>query len=125
MDDNDLMRDFARLVIEEVGIMAEIVEATNGKEAIDLLIKETIEGQPAPELIFLDMQMPIMDGLEFLDELQLSKGQLVSELLDRVVVLSASVNPHYEKQAKSKGVKLYFHKPISATILKTVLSSVA
>ena len=69
--------------------------------------------------------MPIMDGLEFLDELQLSKGQPVSELLDRVVVLSASVNPHYEKQAKSKGVKWYFHKPISATVLKTVLSSVA
>ena len=106
-------------------IMTQIVEATNGKEAIDLLIKETTEGQPTPELIILDMQMPIMDGLEFLDELQLSKGQPVSELLDRVVVLSASVNPHYEKQVKAKGVKWYFQKPISATILKTVLSSVA
>ena len=48
VDDNDLMRDFAKLVIKEVGIMAQIVEATNGKEAIDLLIKETIEGKPAP-----------------------------------------------------------------------------
>jgi CheY-like chemotaxis protein len=123
VDDNDLMRDAAKFIIREVIITDKIVEATNGKEALDLLTKESAEGKPAPELIVLDMQMPIMDGLEFLDELP--KIDSLGHLLERVVVLTASTNLHYEKAVKAKGIKWYFHKPISLEILETVLSSVA
>lgn len=47
---------------------AEVESFANGKIAIDALLQKTTENMALPEIIFLDLNMPIMDGWQFLEE---------------------------------------------------------
>ena len=73
VDDDETDRYLLKRTLKKENIEGEIFEATNGKEALDFLtnIKENIEkyGDDFPPiLIFLDINMPIMGGFEFLEE---------------------------------------------------------
>jgi CheY-like chemotaxis protein len=79
VDDDPVVRDLVRSVLREDGHV--VVEAVNGKEALEFLVSNH---GIAPDLILLDMEMPVMNGAEFL--------QLVSNYtrLSRIPVLVAT-----------------------------------
>jgi CheY-like chemotaxis protein len=62
VDDDDMMRRGMRLALEKDGW--EVVEAENGRAALDLL------DEKRPDIIMLDLMMPVMDGFEFLIEMR-------------------------------------------------------
>ena len=64
VDDSKVARMFIRTIINEYSNDMEIVEAENGKEGIALFEKE------APDLTFLDLTMPVMDGFEALKKMK-------------------------------------------------------
>jgi CheY-like chemotaxis protein len=63
VEDDPPTRDATRRLLEKLGLA--VAEASNGLEGLRWL-----DGHPAPALILLDLMMPVMDGFEFLEELQ-------------------------------------------------------
>jgi CheY-like chemotaxis protein len=119
--DDDLVSSF---LIKEILIRFKVTEHThtarNGQEALHF-IKENFKTETAcPDLVFLDINMPVMDGFEFLEEFQkLSKQQ--KETL-KIIVLTSSANPADVTKAKQYFIEGYITKPLTFEKLQNILS---
>jgi CheY-like chemotaxis protein len=100
-DDTDIRETVAELLLEEG---YDVVTATSGKDALEGLRQET---SARPDVVLLDLMMPIMDGWTFYDELQ-KEPQLAAL---PIVVISADANVH-EKAARLRPVAC-LRKPVS------------
>lgn len=92
----------------------EIDEAANGKQALDLLAK----GNYA--CVFSDMEMPVMDGLEFIAELRSSKQKNTVP----VVIISSRSEPEFQQQARDLGVAHFLPKPVANEALDDILPEI-
>jgi CheY-like chemotaxis protein len=88
--------------------------AINGKEAIDWL--RTSLSQPA--VIFMDINMPVMDGMECLSEI--AKDPLINNI--PVVMLSSDI--HQRERAQQLGAVAFIKKPNSTLILQQELENI-
>ena len=90
----------------------------NGREAINALAPLLISGKNIPEIILLDINMPIMDGWEFLDEFT----QIETHKLITIYVVSSSIDPADMNRVDNyKSVTNYIIKPISMEILRQIM----
>ena len=90
----------------------------NGREAINALAPLLISGKIIPEIILLDINMPIMDGWEFLDEFT----QIETHKLITIYVVSSSIDPADMNRVDNyKSVTNYIIKPISMEILRQIM----
>lgn len=124
---DDEASNFLNLRTIQRAELAEHIETTlNGEEAIDYLTNsgkyERTGGDvyPQPSLIFLDINMPVMDGWEFLQAYQNlqdnQKGKIV------IVMLTTSFNPaDMTKSLTYKEVSGYKNKPLSSEILDEIM----
>jgi two-component system chemotaxis response regulator CheY len=105
VDDSRVVRKVARRIIEELGF--EIEEAPDGKNALDLCKKRL------PDVVLLDWNMPVMNGLEFLMELrQAPDGN------KPVVIFCTTENDIAHIQAAiGAGADEYIMKPFDSDIL--------
>lgn len=110
--DDDKINNFINLkLIRKIGLSEDIVVANNGKEAIDFFNEKVIEQTDLPDLILLDLNMPVMDGFEFLDEFEKSHYQNHKPL---IIVLTTSNNANdLEKVQGSKLAAGYINKPLT------------
>lgn len=91
VDDRDDCNYLHKLVLTKMECAEQIAVALNGKEAIEFLKSRINGAPPQPEIIFLDLNMPVMDGWEFLDEYKkLDDAQRAGII---VVMLTTSLNP--------------------------------
>jgi len=82
-------------------------------KALELLINKTME----PDFILLDLSMPIMNGWEFLEEMERNKLDV------QVHILTSSINPNDFVRAKSfKNVKGFLSKPLKAELVDAIIS---
>ena len=100
-DDNLPSRELMREILEASGHV--IVEAFNGRDALELI------RQNPPELVFLDLQMPILDGFSVIRELR--KDSRFSGLA--VVAVTASAMLGDRERAIAAGFDSYIAKPIN------------
>lgn len=92
----------------------------NGLEALNY-IKENIESnQNLPDLILLDINMPVMDGWEFLEEIsQIEKVRNIP-----VVMLTSSIDSEDEAKSKTfKNVIGYYYKPLNKDNLNKIMTT--
>ncbi|MFP2995491.1 response regulator [Spongiivirga sp. MCCC 1A20706] len=121
IDDDNLYLKIVSRIIESKDLCKDIVIFKNGKEAIDHFstLVDLPENRRVPDVIFLDLNMPIMDGWEFLDEF-LKIDEAVRQRITLYVV-SSSIDPRDINRAKSfETVKDYLVKPLSLEALKKV-----
>ncbi len=125
IDDDYTSRYLAKSLLEDLAISREILTANDGKQGLDK-IKErclndlTAEGN-CPDLILLDINMPVMNGFEVVEELhKLGKASLIEA---RIIVLTSSTNTHDKNKMLGFGVKGYLEKPISEDNLLPLLQA--
>lgn len=109
--DDDASSNFLHtLIIRDCGFSKTVNTCSNGREALDFLKKHW----PQTDLIFLDLNMPVMNGFEFLD-------QLPHDI--NVVVLTASQDPEDLKRIESYPVLACMPKPVTAEMLRDLYAS--
>jgi len=117
VDDDVEDNYFHKIVINEMNITERIEVALNGVEALNFLKKEN---QTHPDLIFLDINMPKMNGWEFLQAYKEFKADQKAEVV--VVMLSTSINPSDKERAEQFPDIISFNsKPLTEEIISEIL----
>ncbi len=114
-DDKDDQLNFCRSV-NEIDSAIECLIANNGMEA--MLHLRTIN--PKPALIFLDLNMPLMNGFEYLEELR--EQEIYNHI--PIVIFTTSTNEEDYERCRSFGVKKFLTKPADVEILKSKLQEI-
>ena len=119
VDDDSTFQFIFKKQIEKFGQFEIVNESKNGSEAIQFIRSTKKEGGQLPELIVLDLNMPIMDGWDFLDEY----GKLMStgEGTIPICILSSTINQaDFDKANTYTTVKSFFSKPVTSEQLQTM-----
>jgi two-component system chemotaxis response regulator CheY len=109
VDDSSVMRKIVERALRQAGLdPLEVHEAASGAEALEILKVTPVD------LILSDINMPSMDGLEFLRQIQ---AQKLAPGVPVVMITTESSEEHV-KQAISAGARGYLRKPFTAEQLK-------
>jgi two-component system chemotaxis response regulator CheY len=112
VDDSPAMRTFIARVIDLSGLdVGKRVEASNGKEALELLHSQWID------IILTDVNMPVMNGEEFVS--RLAQDELLRTI--PVLVVSTDGSEHRVQRMMSLGAKAYVKKPFSPEQLRSTM----
>ncbi|MBJ7881822.1 response regulator [Gelidibacter salicanalis] len=119
--DDDLPTNFlSERVLKKTDCTERIVAVQSGIEALEYLKSTDCEKHPRPDLFFLDINMPGMNGWEFLENYcQLEEVQK-SEAI--VVMLTTSLNPDERDKAKKiPQISSFLNKPLSTDGIRGIL----
>lgn len=101
VDDDEPTNYFTRTILEESCCAKHIVTVQSGQEALEYLLKSESPAKrneyPSPDLIFLDINMPAMDGWEFLEKYK--RMNIITRII--VVMLTTSLFPEDRVKAES------------------------
>jgi CheY-like chemotaxis protein len=120
VDDDRIFNFLSEKTISSLGLVNEIHFAANGKQALALLDLYKNGEIEMPDIIFLDLNMPVMNGYEFLEEFK--KMELPNKNSILIVVLTSSEDPRDLTKAKEMGIKYYFNKPLTQDEIKKLIS---
>jgi CheY-like chemotaxis protein len=116
IDDNEIDNLINQKMIESANVVKNIYTHTGARSAIEFLRNaeklEEYSDKILPDIILLDIDMPLMDGFQFLDEFEKLKESTKAKC--GVVMLTSSINPQdVNKSKKYKYVRKYINKPLS------------
>lgn len=107
-------------IIKMSGFSDVVLSKQNGQDAIDHLQTIINASGQMPDIIFLDINMPVMNGWDFLLEFEKVKLQLTT--IPRIFILSSTVDPEdYKKAAEFTTVEGFISKPLTQEHLKSVV----
>lgn len=111
IDDSRVARMVIRNVLTEIGI--DVVEAANGREGLDRL-----QASPEVDLVLVDWNMPVMDGIEFVSAVRSQKA------FDAVKIVMVTTETECEQVARAMqaGANEYVMKPFTKDVLVAKLS---
>lgn len=102
VDDDPFVRRLISTTLEDVGGF-DLLQASDGAEAVE------VAGREAPELVFLDIDMPNLDGIEACRRLRESAATANAT----IVMLTAVSGGNEERRAEEAGADLFLTKPFS------------
>ncbi|MFH4966896.1 response regulator [Gaetbulibacter sp. M240] len=121
VDDDAICNIICKKLIEELGFKNPVEIATNGRSALhylELAVNE--KSKPLPGLILLDINMPVMNGWEFLETLEELSENLLPDI--KVVMVTSSISPFDIKKAKNtKMISEFITKPVNLKTMAEVL----
>ena len=120
VDDDKICNFITEATLNRMGIAKEIHSALNGKEALDLINDYFTGDRAVPDVIFLDLNMPIMDGFQFIEAFKKLDYPKKEKVL--IVVLTSSENPKDIVKAKKLGIDHYMTKPLNEEKLLALFS---
>jgi CheY-like chemotaxis protein len=127
IDDDTATNYLNSKIVKQVDCADYIKVATSGQQALDYLSNSgtyAVNGDvyPRPDLIFLDLNMPAMNGWEFLERYRqlpdTQKGRII------MVMLTTSLNPEDQTKAhKTSEIKGFMNKPLTREMLVSILEN--
>lgn len=108
VENDPAMALLTKVAFREAGMMDRISVVQNGDDALEFLRHGSkYEGEPYPDLIFLDLHLPKKSGLEVLTEIKLNPRTCATP----VVIVSGSSNPSEIRKAYELHASCYIRKP--------------
>lgn len=123
IDDDPIALLLSKLVISKSKFKSETTTLINGIDALNYLSilneENKFKAKKETLLIFLDLNMPVIDGWELLEELSIKKFENI-EL--KIILLTSSIDPADIQKSKSFKMVIDFHpKPLTVEILNSIV----
>jgi CheY-like chemotaxis protein len=123
IDDNEIENLMNKKLLSDLGFSRQFYLFTNGKSALEFLENidnnEDFPGNFIPKLIFIDIDMPLMNGFGFLNHLSKLSSKLNNVI--RLVILTQTDDQNYVKRArKIPNVVDYLIKPLDIKMVKSL-----
>jgi CheY-like chemotaxis protein len=116
VDDSKPFNYLSRIALRNKNVNCIVEEALNGQIALDFITKDEV----CPDIILLDINMPVMDGFQFLKEYE-KRGRCCDNT--KIFMLTSSVREEDKtKSFSSKFVKGYFDKPLTDQQVDEILA---
>lgn len=120
IDDDDIYQYTMSAALESINSVNRIQVFLDGAEAMDFFLDNISNTEELPDVIFLDINMPIMDGFEFMEEYVKIKPKVGKQIT--IYMVSSSMDPKdVERSRKISEISDYIVKPIRETQLRTII----
>jgi CheY-like chemotaxis protein len=120
IDDNPDDNFFHERVLKKSNLVNMVIAKRSGIDALDFLKFKNPHQELHPELIFLDINMPGMNGWEFLQEYRKLEKELQSQVI--IIMLTTSDNPQDIESAKASEIVTDFKtKPLTKEMLMEII----
>jgi CheY-like chemotaxis protein len=117
IDDDHIFLFGAKRMMESTSFCDVLLVYRNGMEALEALKTMVDENEELPSVIFLDINMPVLDGWQFLEEFE----ELINDKVIHIFILSSSIDPQDLKKAELfSSIREFIHKPIKYSDLARV-----
>lgn len=117
VDDNEFDQMMYKRIVDRSGLVGKLLQFTDPQKALDCLLDSSFE---MPSLVLLDINMPKIDGFEFLEIVTEELGERMCPV---IVMLTTSLDPTDEERARRHEVVRDFHnKPLTAALLENLAS---
>ncbi|SEG44834.1 response regulator [Flavobacterium urumqiense] len=122
IDDDIIYQIIVNKIIEKSEMFSSISSFKNGKEALDAVTNSFNDNETLPDIILLDINMPIMDGWEFMEGMTLLKPSITKQII--VYVVSSSIAAEDKNKAKTyPDILGYLSKPVNINDLILIASN--
>ena len=120
VDDNDTDNFISKRIIEITKFSDNVIVKNSGKSALDYLVENKESPDAIPDIIFLDINMPIVDGFVFLYEYEKFSNSVKDKC--RVIILSSSDNKRdIDKIVNNDFVIKFVTKPLTEKTLEEIM----
>lgn len=117
VDDNEFDQMMYKRIVDRSGLVGELLQFIDPQEALDCLFDTTIG---MPSLVLLDINMPKIDGFEFLE---IVSSELGERMCPVIVMLTTSLDPRDEERARRfQIVRDFQNKPLTEALLASLAS---
>ena len=123
VDDDKIHHFIIKKLLESNTINIEPVFFENGLDAINDIKGKIDNGNILPDLILLDINMPILDGWQFLDEFTSLKEKLSHDIMIHIISSSNNIIDLEKAQTFKDLIGNYFVKPMTSDAIKSIFSS--
>ena len=121
VDDDEISNFINERKLRNSSISEQLDVCISGIRAMQLLKEILDSGQPAPEVILLDINMPIMDGFGFLEEFVALPSEFIASV--RIAMLTSSLEKEEIRRSyEYKNVVDFINKPLTTDKIKLLLS---
>ncbi|WP_423996925.1 response regulator [Maribacter sp. IgM3_T14_3] len=120
VDDDSIYRFTMVKALESTKCPMEIMAFSDGEEAINFMLDNLEQDSVFPDVIFLDIDMPVMDGFQFMEEYVKIKPRVGKKIT--IYMVSSSLDPvDIERAKKISAISDYIVKPIGLNRLKNII----
>lgn len=118
IDDDPIANFLTERLLSKVQVTERIETALNGNQAFDIIQEHCSQGHSCPDLILVDINMPVMSGIDFLKLFK--EKNFKDSKKSSLVVLSTTTSNKDHEQILSYGVKNILQKPLTESKLQQV-----